>query len=296
MLAHCFYPPRIDHSSTEYPARFFVEGAGFDGFLAGGVADVGFGVFSGECADGGDHAAVELEVVVGVGDVVFFGVDVFGGDLDAFVGGAHVVGGFDAVEVAAVGVAAPGGVDLGEVLVVAPVAGFDELEESGAVGSGFGAEDAADVVVGVGGIGFGVGFDVVVFVGFVEVGYELDGVVEEGEDVWEGVAEEAGDADGGVDAGAAEFFEADDFEVDDAAGGFVPDGSDAEEGEDFGDVVAGGAHGGGAPDGEADGFGVVSVFFLVAVDEGVCEELAGFPGESGWEGFGVDGVEVSSGG
>lgn len=56
-----------------------------------------------------------------------------------------------------------------------------------------------------------VGGDEVHVGGFVEGGDHLDGVVEKGDDVGEGVSEEAGDADGGVDPGASEFLERDDF-------------------------------------------------------------------------------------
>src|SRR5690606_5931889 len=83
------------------------EGAGADRLGAGGVADVRLGGGAAERADGGDHAAVVLEVVVGVGDVVFAGVGVLGGDGDPPVRRLHVVPGGPAVEFAAVGVAAP---------------------------------------------------------------------------------------------------------------------------------------------------------------------------------------------
>src|SRR5213078_1869500 len=102
----------------------------------GRVADVGGGVAPGQRPDGGDHAAVVLEVVVGVGDVVLAGVDVLGRDLDPPVVGAHVLGGRRARQPPAVGEAAPGGVDLGQVGVVAPAPRLDDLQDPGAVGPG----------------------------------------------------------------------------------------------------------------------------------------------------------------
>ena len=81
-----------------------------------------------------------LEVVVGVGDVVFAGVGVLGGHRDPSVRGAHVVDRRHTGQVAAVGVAAPGGVDAGQVGVVAPVAGVDELQQTRTVRAGFGPE------------------------------------------------------------------------------------------------------------------------------------------------------------
>src|SRR5213076_3579524 len=72
------------------------------------VTDDGGRVTAGEGADHGDHAAVVLEVVVGVGDVVFAGVDVLGGHGDAAVDAFEVGAGGAAVQLTAVGVAAPG--------------------------------------------------------------------------------------------------------------------------------------------------------------------------------------------
>ncbi|SLI85900.1 Uncharacterised protein [Mycobacteroides abscessus subsp. abscessus] len=71
-------------------------------------------------------------------------------------------------------------------------------------------------------IGEGVRAHVVVLGGFVEVGDEADRVVEHGQHVRERVAEEAADADGDVDARAAEFGERDHLEGGDAAAGLVP--------------------------------------------------------------------------
>ena len=115
-----------------------------------------------------------------------------------------------AVQAAAVGEAAPGGVDLGEVGVVAPVAAVDQLQQPGAVGARLGAEDpcgGASLVAVLGQVGLRVGADVVVLGGLVEAGDELHRVVEHRHHVREGVAEEAGDAHGDVDARAAELVE-----------------------------------------------------------------------------------------
>ena len=122
-------------------------------------------------ADGGDHAAVVLEVVVGVGDVVLAGVGVLGGHRDPPVGGLHLVAGRAAVQSAAVGVAAPDGVDLGEVGVGAPVAAVDQLEQARAVRARAGAEDAgggAAFVAVLGQVGLGVGADEVGLGGLVQ--------------------------------------------------------------------------------------------------------------------------------
>src|SRR5699024_10380514 len=129
-------PARIDHTRTEDARRFFTQRSRSYRVDGGGVADVGFGVLAGQRPDGGDHPAVVLEVVVGIGDIVLSGVNVLGGHRDAAVIGAHVIGGGHSVHIASVGVAAPLGVHLREVPVAVPVARFDELQNAGTVRAG----------------------------------------------------------------------------------------------------------------------------------------------------------------
>ncbi len=166
------------------------------------------GRLTGQRAHGGDHSPVVLEIVVGVGDVVFAGVGVLGGHRDAAVLPAHVVGRGRSVEVAAVREAAPGRVHLGEVGVVAPVAAVDQLQQPGAVGARFRAENpcggAASVTV-LGDVGIRVRAHVVLVGGLIEVRDERDRVVEHGDHMREGVAEETGDPHGDVDTRPAEF-------------------------------------------------------------------------------------------
>ena len=103
------------------------------------------------------------------------------------------------------------------------------------------------------------------------------------------------DAQGHVDARAAQLLERDRLQAGHAARGVVPDRADAQQREGLGDVVAGGAHRAGAPQGQADGGGPFAVVGAVALQEGVGEGLAGLPGEAGRDGLGVDGVEVAAG-
>ena len=126
-------PPRVDHARAEDPVGLLLERAGADRVGRGRVPDVGLGLGAGQRADGGDHAPVVLEVVVAVEDVRLAVVDILRGHLDAAVGPLHVLGRGLAVEVTPVGVATPLGVDLREVVVAAPVAGLDDLEDPGAV-------------------------------------------------------------------------------------------------------------------------------------------------------------------
>ncbi len=166
-----------------------------------------------------------LEVVVGVGDVVLAGVGVLGGHRDSAVLPVHVVGCGRAVELAAVGEAAPRGVDLREVGVVAPVAAVDQLQQARAVGARLGTENpcgGAALVAVLGEVGLRVCADVVVLVGLVEVGDQPHRVVEHRDDVRERVAEEAGDAHGHVDARPAELGQRDRLQVHDPPRRVVP--------------------------------------------------------------------------
>jgi hypothetical protein len=151
---------------------------------------------------------------------VLAGVGVLRGHRDALVGRLHLLAGRAAVEFAAVRVAAPYGVDLGEVGVGAPVAGVDELEQARAVGARTGAEDAgggAAFVAVFGQVGLGVGPYVVVLVRLVQGGGQAHRVVQQADGVRERVAEEAGDAQGDVDSGAAQLLVRDRFEARHAA-------------------------------------------------------------------------------
>src|SRR6185437_1168810 len=149
--AHGVHPAGVHHARPEDAGGLLVQRAGADRLGPGGVADVRGGRGAGERADGGHHPAVVLVVVVGVGDVVLAGVGVLGRHRDPPVGRLHRAAGGHAVEAAAVGVAAPGGVDLGEVLVVAPATRLHQLQEPRPVGARLRPEDpdrAVAVVVG----------------------------------------------------------------------------------------------------------------------------------------------------
>ena len=162
---HRGHPPGIDDAGAEYAGGLLRQRAGAHRVGPGVVADVGGRRLPGQRPHGGDHAAVVLEVVIRVGDVVFAGVGVLGGHRDSAVLPVHVVGGRRAVEPAAVGEAAPCGVDLREVGVVAPVAAVDQLQQTRAVGSRFGAENpcgGTTLVAVLGDVGLRVGADVVV--------------------------------------------------------------------------------------------------------------------------------------
>jgi len=142
MAFHGLDPARVDHPGAENTRGLLGQRPGADGIRAGGVADVRAGRPARERPDGGDHPPVVLEVVVGVGDVMLEGVGVVRGHRDPPVGALHVIARFPAVQAAAVREAAPHGVHLGQVGVIAPVPGVDQRQQPGSVRAGPGAEDA----------------------------------------------------------------------------------------------------------------------------------------------------------
>ena len=81
----------------------------------------------------------------------------------------------------------------------------------------------------------------------------------------------------------------------DPARRLVPDRPDAEQREHLGDVVAGGAHRGGAPHRQPDRLRPVAVVVAVAGQQRVGHRLAGLPGQPGRHRLRVDGVEVAAG-
>ena len=86
-LAQCdvWFPPvdvPLGAGQVDRPPVLLIR-SGAGGVGRGGVTDVCLGIGAGQRSDRGDHAAVVLEVVVVVGDVMFAGVDVLGSDLDA---------------------------------------------------------------------------------------------------------------------------------------------------------------------------------------------------------------------
>ncbi len=240
-----------------------------------------------------------LEVVVGVGDVVFAGVGVLRRHRDTSIVGAHVLGGGYAVQAATVGEATPRGIHLGEIRIGAPVPGVDELQDPRTVRPGLGTEDPPHRAVGVAVLGFvpfGVGAYVVHLERFVECGDHADRVVEHSDDVRERIAEEPGDPDGDVDAWPAELFEPDHDQLPDTPGLGVPFGTHTDQREDFGDVVAGGPHRRGPPHRQSYRLRVLTGVRDIPVDQGIRECHAGVVGESARDRLGIDGVEVAAGG
>ena len=141
MAADAVDPLGVDDPRAEDAQRLLFEVAHVRPRRIGRVAEVAPRRRSRQRANGGDHAAVELQVVVRIEDVVLAVVLVLGGDLDAREHGLEARPGVDAVLVARVGVAAPVHVRRREVGRRLPVAFVDQRQDAGAVGARRRAED-----------------------------------------------------------------------------------------------------------------------------------------------------------
>ena len=111
-----------------------------------------------------------------------------------------------------------------------------------------------------------------------------------------GIAEEAGDPQGDVDAGAAELGQRHDLEPGDAAGSRLPLRPGAEQRQSLGDVVAAGAHVRGAPDGERHGRRVAAVVLEMAGEQRLGGAAAKVEGGGGRHRPVVERIEIAPGG
>ena len=186
-----------------------------------------------------------------------------------------------------------------------PAAGLQQRDEARAVGARLGAEDAGGrapprrVLAELGheavAIGQGVLAHVVALDRLVEPGDQRHGVVEQGHERREGVAEEARDAHGDVDPRAPELVERHGLEPDHAARLGVPDRAHAEQREDLARVVAVGAHRRRAPHDDPDRLGVRAVLVEVAAQQRVGQPAPDVEGEVAGQRLGIDRVEVAPG-
>ena len=128
------------------------------------------------------------------------------------------------------------------------------------------------------GLGAHAGGDRIVVLVLVERADGADGLVEQLDLRREGIAEEAGDAQRDIDARAAELGQRDDLVAGDAPARRLPDRLRADQRQRLGDVVAAGAHVGGAPGGEAKRLRVVAEVLEVAEQQVLGRFLAELPG------------------
>ncbi len=111
----------------------------------------------------------------------------------------------------------------------------------------------------------------------------------------EGIAEEAGNPQGHIDARAVEHAGRHDLEPGDAAGRGVPGRPGAHQGQRLGDVVAAGPHVGGAPGRQRHGPGPVAVLLKVALDNARRRFPAQMPGGRRGNRARIDRIEVAPG-
>ena len=205
-----------------------------------------------------------------------------------------------AVQVAAVGVAAPGRVDLGQVLVVAPVPGVDQRQQPGPVGARLGAEDP------------GGGPPPVAVLG--QVGVARGRARSSARPARpapatsltasSSIATTCGKASRKKPLirtvtsmrGRPSSASGDRLETGHPPRGVVPHRPDAEQCEHLGDVVARRPHRRGAPHRQPDRrAGTSPVSAQVALDQRLGHRLPGLPGQPGRDRPRVDRVEVAAG-
>ena len=254
--------------------------------------------------DGGGDAAFELVVIVAVEQVMLAVVLV----LDHGIHRGEAIGeqlSFAvALHTAAIGVAAPVEIDIGQIAAFVPDFLVDHGLKPGAVSARFRSEHAGagaagglcfglaifDQFRGLGAVALGGG---VVAQRFVERHHRACGAVDQVDLLGEGIAEEAGDAQGHVHARAAEFGHGHHLEADHAARSPVPARAHAHQRQSLRDVIAAGAHVGGAPCGKGHGLGVLALALEVVLHQQIGGLAAEFPGDGGGHGAGIDRIEVA---
>ena len=121
-------------------------------------------------------------------------------------------------------------------------------------------------------------YDIVVGERFVQGCHHFHSLIQQVDQVWEGVPEEATDPHGNVDAGPAQLLKRDDLQSLHATALGLPSGPDSEQVQDLGDVVAVGPHGRCAPDHQPDHFRVGAFLREVLVQQRLGQLLASLPG------------------
>ncbi len=228
------------------------------------------------------------------------GVLILHGHLDATERLLHVGSGLPPVEVAAVGVAAPHRVHLGKVGVRTPLARVDQGQETGAVGPRLRPEDTGRGPPPVTGsctqVRADVGGECVVGIRLLVEGRDgAHRVVEQRDNVGEGIPEEAGDPHDHVHPRPAELGKRYHLEAGDPPGRVVPGRPAAEQRQHFRNVVTLRTHRGRAPDGQSHRGRIAPGVGEVAGEQRVGECAAGLPGQSGRDRLRIDRVEVPPG-
>ena len=193
-----------------------------------------------------------------------------------------------AVALAVIGVARRGEIGLGQIGPLGPLALGNAPPEPDAIGARRRAEDARQrgaleagqrIVVGA----------------FLERGDGPDRGGEKRDLARKDVAEEAGDAQGHVDARPAEHGERQDLEAADAVRRHVPGRAAAEQREGLREIVAAGAHRRRAPEVEHDALRPFAVILRIAREHLLGGAAADLPGVAGRGRARIDGEEIAPG-
>ena len=135
-------PLWIDHARTIDAQSLFFKIADLGRIGPRAIAEIRLGLGSRQGADGSDHASVELEIIVGVEDVVLAIVLIVQRHLNRLQTFSKHRPGIHPVRVLAVRIATPLQKHSGEVLVAFPVAGFDQGQNARAIRTGLRAKHA----------------------------------------------------------------------------------------------------------------------------------------------------------
>ena len=316
MSLHRLDPLWVDHPAPEHPARFVLQVADPGTGRVGAVAKKLSRVAAGQGPHGGNHAAVVLHVVITVEYVVLPGVLVLSGHHDLAEPLPELRPGANPEVSLGVGVAAPSGVNLGQVLHRFPVPFVQSRQNTGPISARFATEypiqgRGPDSSVrlpsprgrGAGSDGIGstlahvflkVFKNIVFFGRFVLGCRQLHGLIQKIDKVGEGVTEKTADPYGYVDAGVSQFGDGYNLQALDSTAFRLPDRPDAQQCENLGNVIAVGAHRRRSPDHKSHHFRISPFFCQVLFQQSVSQGFAGFPGGWRWYGLGVHRIKVTT--
>ena len=265
-------PPGIHHAGAVHPQGFFLQVTHAGTFGVGAVTKVAPGLHAAQVTHRGHHPAKELQVIVTVENVVFAVVLVVQHQLRLRQAGAEVLAGVGSGFGGGVGVPAPVHEHFGEVGVGLPVSFLNQIQNARAVRAGRTAEHAVHGA-GLGLLGrqvskaafqFGqvmLAREVVLRV-FVGVHGQRKSLVQQRDQVREGVPEKAADPHRHIDARAAQFVQGHQLHVFQAAALRVPHGFHAQQREDLRQVIPLCPHVACPPHADGDVFGVLPFRFL----------------------------------
>ena len=141
MPLHRLHPLRVHHAGAENAAGFVCQIAHARPARVARVAEVGGGIASGKGPHRCHHAAVILQVVVAVENIVLTVVLILHRNGHRRKARFKGLRGFQAIRLTGIGIPTPGHVDLGQILVTPPVALVEQGQNTGAVRARLGAED-----------------------------------------------------------------------------------------------------------------------------------------------------------